>query len=86
MTTTVHHRSLGFRYLLILVALLIGLAWSHSSVVAANDAPGAVYSLTNDAAGNAVLVFSRAAGGSRERSGRSPALAWASAIRAAIAS
>jgi 6-phosphogluconolactonase len=58
-----------FRSTIPLVALVVGVAFaapaaSASSYGTHHDAVGAVYTMTNDAAGNSVVVFDRAADGS----------------------
>jgi len=57
--------SIGARFLLIAVFLLPLIAGFTGSATAAPDkSPGALYTLTNAASGNEVLVFSRSASGS----------------------
>src|SRR2546422_9698594 len=51
--------------------LVVGVAVVLSSI-AANAAPGAVYTLSNSSSGNAVLVFSRAANGQLSPAGMFP--------------
>lgn len=53
------------------VGLVLAAAWTASPAAAA-EAPGAVYTLTNSAAGNAVAVFDRAADGTLTAAGSVP--------------
>jgi hypothetical protein len=55
-----------FRMSVCALAALVSLCGRGAS---ASDAPGAVYALTNDPAGNAVLVYDRAADGSLTAAG-----------------
>lgn len=50
--------------LTVAIALLLASVLSGAPNVLADDAPGGVYTITNDTAGNAVMVFARAADGS----------------------
>jgi 6-phosphogluconolactonase len=60
---------LQIRPLLALAIVLTTLAWGSASSVAARGSAGAVYALTNSPAGNAVLVWHRAADGSLTAAG-----------------
>src|SRR5713226_9686341 len=51
---------------------LLAISMFASQGAFADDAPGAVYTMTNAAAGNAILIFDRAANGALANAGRVP--------------
>ncbi len=64
-------RSLAAKHAIV-VALLIVLTGAGGTATAAGLSPGHVYTMTNDPAGNAVVVFNRAADGTLTKFGTFP--------------